>query len=158
MKNNRRSMFVVTALLVAGALPVGAHAHALTQLKPGQWEYKMTMEMAGMPNQPGMPGMGGAPMTFTRCLTAEDVKSPGRAFENHKADQRCTQEEFKAEGNKFSFKVRCTGDRAATGSGEFTIAEDHFEGTMKMNMAGKGTGTMDMTQKMSGKRIGDCKK
>jgi hypothetical protein len=135
-----------------------ATSHAQPQMKPGLWEYKMTMEMAGMPNMPGMPGMGGAPMTFTRCLTPEDTKTPGKAFEDAKAKSECEREEFKIQGNKVSFKVRCGGDHPGTGSGEFTVAEDHFEGTLKMKMEGGDMGGMEMTQKMSGKRIGECKK
>jgi hypothetical protein len=127
-------------------------------MKPGLWEYKMTMEMAGMPNMPGMPGMGGAPMTFTRCLTPEDTKKPGRAFEEQKQNRNCKQEEFKMDGNRISFTVRCEGEPAGTGRGDFTVAEDHFEGTMAMKMAGGETGGMEMTQKISARRIGDCKK
>ncbi len=145
-----------SVLLVVTALPLVSHAE--TQLKPGLWEYKMTMEMAGMPNMPGMPGMGGAPMTFTRCLTEEDTKKPGRAFDDAKGQSKCEREEFKNEGNKISFKVRCGGDHPGTGRGEFTLAEDHFEGTMQMTSTGGSMGNMEMTQKMTGKRLGDCKK
>lgn len=155
MKGTRRSLFVTVSLFITVALPSGAQAE--TQLKPGLWEYKMTMQMAGMPNIPGMPGLGGAPMSATRCLTAEDVKNPERALEVSNSKQQCVQEDFKSEGNKISFKVRCTGEPAGTGNGEFTVAEDHLEGTMKIRMANSPLGNMEMSQIVSGKRIGDCK-
>lgn len=156
MKISSRSLFVAMPMLVAVALPLSAHAE--TQLKPGLWEYKMTMQMAGMPSIPGMPGLGGAPMSVRRCLTAEDAENPQRALEVSNSKQQCVQEDFKTEGNKVSFKVRCTGEPAGTGNGEFTIAEDHLEGTMKIRMANSPLGNMEMSQIVSGKRLGDCTK
>lgn len=156
MKKIRHSLFATLCTLPSLALPLTAQAELA--LKPGLWEYQMTMQMAGMPTIPGIPGMGGAPITISRCLTAEDTKDPGRALQESIAQQQCTQENFKNAGNKVSFNVRCTGEPGGTGRAEFTVAEEHFEGTMTMNMVDKRMGSVAMSQVMSGKRLGDCKK
>ncbi len=156
MKSKFFGVHGFVGIILGATLPFVAQAE--NQLKPGLWEYQMTMEMAGMPNMPGMPGMGGAPMTFKRCLTPEDARSPERAMQEEKANQNCKREDFKQSGNRYTFTVRCTGPSAGTGSGDFTMAEDHFEGTMMMKMTEGHMDGVEMKQKMSGKRIGDCKK
>lgn len=152
MKRDMQPLLWTSALLLAGAAWTHAHA-APPQLKPGLWEYKMTMEMAGMPKMP----MVGQPMTFTRCLKPEDIKDPTKAFEDNKSKHQCEHKEHKVEGNKVSFKVVCSGENAGTGSGEFTIDAEKFDGTMKFAGTGGPMGGMEMMQTMSGRRLGDCK-
>ena len=55
-----------------------------------------------------------------------------------------------------TWRVHC--DRG-DGSGEIVYKGDSFEGTMKMTVQGpRGGGPMEVTQTMSGKRLGDCPK
>lgn len=137
-------------MVLLGFLP--SLSMAEIRLKPGLWEYKMTMDMPGMPQMP----MGGTPMIIKRCLSAEDAKNPSRAFEGHKSKHQCVQEEYKKTGNTISYKVRCSGANPSTGSGEFTIAEDHFEGKMKISMESRQKNVREITQLTSGRRIGEC--
>ena len=147
---HKRIVISCSALLAFFSGAYAVNAAADTQLQPGLWEYSISMVMQGS-------SMRSQPMKFTRCLTDEDVKNPGRAFEPSKSKNQCKQEDFKREGNKYSFKVRCTGERQSTGSAEYTVAKDQFKGTMKINTTDRKGGTREMTQTMNGKRLGACK-
>jgi hypothetical protein len=65
--------------------------------------------------------------------------------------------DYKTEGNKVSWSMRCEGDNPMTGTGEIVYSGDTYLGTMKMT-TGRGGQPMAMTMKYSGKRLGDCTK
>jgi len=65
----------------------------------------------------------------------------------------CKVSDYKATGNKVSWKMACTGQQALTGEGELTFGADTYTGTLKMVMP-QGA----MTMKLDGKRLGDCTK
>ena len=139
-----------TLLLVTLAIAVGlVSALAQSPLRPGQWETTMQMEMAGSPIQ--MPAMKTA-----RCITPEDAKDPSRSLPtgpqgrgNQKSD--CKVSDYKTSGNTVTWKMACTSPEPMTGAGEMTFTDDAYNGTMNMEMQGRG-----MNMKIAGKRVGDC--
>lgn len=141
-----RTASVATALV---ALSIAAFAQG--PRRDGQWEVKMEMDMPGMPA--GMP-----PMMSTQCITPEEAKDPEKSVPQTgrgrgRGNQNCKVSDYKTEGNKATWSMKCEGDPPMSGSGESVYAGDTYTSTITMET---GRGTMKM--KYSGKRIGDCVK
>jgi Protein of unknown function (DUF3617) len=136
------------------ALTIGLSASLLAQhagpRRDGRWEVKMEMDMPGMPQ--GMP-----PMTTTQCITPDEAKDPQKAMPQGGRGGRgggdCKVSDYKVDGNKVSWSMRCEGREPMTGTGEFVYEGDSYTGTIKMDRGGQ-----PMTMKYSGKRLGDCTK
>jgi hypothetical protein len=135
--------------IVAAIAVFAAAVVAIAQggpIRPGRWDVTMQMQMAGSPIQ--MPEM-----KTSRCVTPEESKSlpsgpQGRG--NQKSD--CKVADYKTSGNTATWKMVCTQPEPMTATGEMTFTDDSYNGTMKMDSP-QG----QMTMKMSGKRVGDCK-
>jgi hypothetical protein len=122
-----------------------------------KWEVTTEMEMPNMPNMPA--GMKMPSFTTTQCVTPEDAKDPQKAMPQGRGGRggpdpdKCKMSDYKVDGNKVSWSMKCDPPEEMTGTGEFTYAADTYTGVMKMNRGGQ-----TMTMKYSGKRIGDCDK
>lgn len=120
--------------------------------RDGKWEVTMQMEMPGMPGK--MP-----PMTTEQCVTKEQADDPQRAVPQQPqrggAQSDCKTEDYKVTGGKVTWTTKCTTPQPMTGTGEITYVENAYTGIMKMNME-RGGQPMQMTMKLSGKRLGDC--
>jgi hypothetical protein len=131
-------------ILIAGVSL--SYAGAGPNVHEGNWEITSTMEMEGMPG-------GAAPMKYAQCLTSKDAvpKNPDTV-------KGCTITSVKAEGNTVTWVMRCSEQGATIdGSGTVTYSSDAMQGTIKMTLHDPEGETMVMTQRLSGKRIGDCK-
>jgi hypothetical protein len=141
----RTIAFVAIATLVCTLVTL-----AQSPVRPGRWETTMQMQMAGSPIQ--MPEM-----KSTRCVTPEDAKDPSTSMPTGpegrggpKSD--CKMADYKVSGNTATWKMVCTSPQPMTSTGEMTFTDDSYTGTMKAD-----TAQGQMTMKMSGKRVGDCK-
>ena len=125
--------------------------------RDGLWEVTMNMQMELPPGAPA--GMTIPGITTQQCITPEDARDPSKALppqgrggaRGGRGD--CTVSDYKIEGNKVSWNMRCTGAEPVSGSGEFTYGADTYTGLMKMDVGGRS-----MNMKYTGKRLGDCKK
>ncbi len=127
-----------------GALCAVLSTLATAQGKDELWDITMKMEMAGMPF--AMP-----PQSNRVCI--EKGNDAGLVPKNDSGE--CTITDQKRTGNRFTFAVACTGKDPMTGKGEFVYGTDSYEG--RMQMKGKSGGEpFDMTQTMSGKKVGNC--
>lgn len=139
-----------TLLAFTGVLVVTAVALAQSPVRPGRWEVTMQMQMPNSPVQ--LPEM-----KTTRCVTPEEAKDPSKSLPTgpegrggQKSD--CKMSDYKMTGNTATWKMVCTSPQPMTSTGEMTFTEDSYNGTMKVDMQ-QG----QMTMKMAGKRVGDCK-
>jgi len=137
---NFRKLSLAAAALTILTLP----AFGATPQKPGNWQITMEMEGANMPMK--MP-----PMTFTHCVTKEDTENPERAVPKGRENSNCKVSDFKVDGNKVSWSVKCEGKEPVTGHGEITFDGDSYSGWSKMHVHDQ-----EMTMKWTGKRLGDC--
>jgi hypothetical protein len=113
------------------------------QSKDDLWEVTMKMEMAGAPMQ--------MPAQTMRVCTAKNSKDEDYIPRR----DNCKMLEGSRAGNKYTYKMACTGDPAMNVSGETTYGSNSYEG--RMVMTGQSGGQpMSMTQTFSGKRVGDC--
>jgi hypothetical protein len=132
-------------ILIAGVSL--SYAGAGPNIHEGNWEITSTMEMEGMPSG------GAVPMKYAQCLTSKDAVP-----KNPETVKGCTIKSMKAEGNTVTWTMRCEEQGAAIdGSGTVTYSSDTMQGTIKMTLNDPEGGKIQMTQRMSGKRIGDCK-
>jgi hypothetical protein len=115
--------------------------------RDGNWEVQMVMDVPGMPA--GMP-----PMTTTQCITPEMARDPQRAIPQGRGrgmTDQCKISDYKVEGNKVSWSMKCEGPEAMTGTGEMIYSGDTYTGTVTMDRGGQ-----TVAMKYSGKRLGDC--
>jgi hypothetical protein len=106
------------------------------------------MSMPGVPNMPET--------TFKQCVTPGEANDPSKAMPPQgrgRGPSDCKVSDYKAEGNKVSWSMKCEGAQPMAGTGEFVYAGDTYDGTMKMDMGGRS-----MEMKYRGKRLGDCNK
>jgi hypothetical protein len=142
-------MKMTSAAIVALAVGVSSALLAQGPRRDGRFEIKMEMDMAGMP-------MKVPPITTTQCITPEQAADPqnamppqgGRGNENN-----CKVSDYKQDGNKVTWSMKCEGKEPMTGTGEFVYASDGYTGTMMMDRGGQA-----MTMKYTAKRLGDCTK
>lgn len=111
-------------------------------MKEGKWEITFQMEATGkLPFQ--MP-----PQTFTQCITKKNVIPQN--IETNK-DCKVIKEELK--GDTVAWSMECqTPDGPFFSEGTVTYKGTSFDGVGKMKHSG-----VEITQKMSGKWIGECK-
>ena len=131
---------VLVAVLVVLLVP--AVSFAAKTMQEGLWELTTQMEMPGMPMK--MP-----PTVMKHCYTKSDVSDQKKIISR---DKNCTVTDLKTSANKVSWKMKCTGENAATMTGETVFNSDSYTSVMKMNSHGQ-----KMTMKVKGKRLGNCK-
>jgi hypothetical protein len=140
------------AAVAAAAIGLSLTAFAQGPRRDGLWEIKTEMQMEGMP-------MNMPPTTSQQCITPADANDPSKATPQGRGGrgrgaQDCKVSDYKTDGNKVTWTMKCEGAQPMTGNGEIVYGADAYTGTMKMDMAGRGT----MTMKYTGKRLGDCTK
>jgi hypothetical protein len=143
------------ALAAVVAFSAAVFAQGPGPRRDGNWEVKMEMEMAGLPQS--MP-----PITTTQCITKEQAADPEKLVPQGPGGRSglppdCKVSDYKVDGNKVSWAMKCAGQNAMTGTGEFVYAGETYTGTMKMNME-RGGQPIAMTMKYNAKRLGDCTK
>ena len=157
-----KRLLLAAAASAAFAVPALAHAQ-LEQLrgkmKPGLYEYKMDMEMPGMPQ-----GMGKQSHTMQHCVTEQDMDKGrmGGGDRNH-MPENCEVKDFKMSGNTATYRMECKGRGKNGGDmstdNKITFRDNGYTMDMKMNMAqGPGGQPMTMNQHMEGKYLGACSK
>jgi hypothetical protein len=141
-----RTVFVTALALIATAALV-----AQSPMRPGLWEITTQMQMPNMPVQ--MPET-----KLQQCVSPDQAKDPVNTVPRGPDAGRggrkddCKVADYKVSGDKVAWTMACTTPNKLTSTGEMTFSGDSYTGTMKMLMA-QG----EMTMKMSGKRVGDCK-
>lgn len=139
-----RSIFVI---LVAVSFLCPLLSFAEPDMREGLWEITVKMDMPGMPIQ--MPAM-----THTQCITKKNL-IPQEPEKN----QDCKTISSKTSGNTVSWTIQCRDKDGTTAesSGKVTYKGDKFDGIIDMTVNQPGQGKMKMTQRISGKRIGECR-
>jgi hypothetical protein len=155
-----------TRIVVLASFAIAASSLAMAQdlsffksrAKAGMYEYKMDMDMSGMPGMPA--GMGHQNFTTQHCLTQEDIDkgtmSKGR---DPKENNDCQVKNVQSSGNSASYTMSCTKPRKMDADVKIAFAGDGYHMDMKMNMTEPKSGTMiPITQHMDAKYMGACTK
>lgn len=126
------------------------------KMKEGMYDYKMEMDMSGVPGMPK--GMGTQTHNFQKCVTAQDIEKGqmGRGGATGKAMDACEVSNFKMSGNTASYTMVCK-QPAMSADNNITFGNDGFQMDMKVAMTQQGGQVMNMKQHMEGKYLGPCK-
>lgn len=156
-------MRAITAGLVLLSLAASAQ-----DFREGQWEFKSTMKMAGMPAIPeglklpegiqlpegmSMPtfGGGGVQVTNKSCITKESLVPPARQDQ-----QDCQLVDQKISGGKVSWRVECKGeDTQMTGIGKGEYSGTRMTASMQMKGTVHGM-PVDSAINTEGRFLGAC--
>lgn len=135
------------------------------KMKPGEWETTVQVVKFDMPNAPpqvkeAMQKSMGQANSSKSCVTPEEAERDPSEFIKKGQGGECTYDRFSFAGGKIDGKMSCTrpqqGKLEATMTG--TISAEALDMTMNNVMSGGGMpGQVDMTMRMTSKRIGDCK-
>jgi len=126
---------------ILSGMVLWAAASATSAMAAGSdelWEMTTKVDMTGM----SMPAM-----TEKVCLPKETGYKPGKVPHQ----KNCEMTDHKVSGDTTSWKMHCSGKDAMDGSGEVIRRGNTLKGTMKMSSRG-----IQMTQVISGKRVGTC--
>lgn len=125
---------------IGTALLFVATASAQDSTKGEKWRTTVTMETTGMK----MPGR-----TVEVCAPAgnpeEQIARP------QQPGAKCETYDMKRTGNRYSAKMRCTGDVPMEGAIESETQGDNVKGRMQMTMKG-----MTMTMNFDATKLGSC--
>lgn len=105
------------------------------------WETTSQMSMPGMPS-------AAPPQSMKVCTPKVWTKPPPGG------DNSCVNSHFLRTGNKVTWKTKCSGRMAMTGTGEITFATDGtYTGAINATAEGR-----NMTINLSGRKLGTCDK
>lgn len=147
-------------LLMAGTVATAQISNAdyqawakATGFKPGMYEYKMTMEMSGIP---GVGTMKMPPSSFKKCVTQKDVDEGRQMMGDSQNGFKCTMTSFSGQGGSGQYAQNCEGpDMKMTVVGNFVQKGDTQVHNSKTAMQGKGMNT-NANNVMEIRRLGDC--
>lgn len=174
MKSRSIMISLVAGLALAGCGDKGNNATNSTaeaggapvsdiSLAPGEWE--TTQETLGIdvkggsgPVAEAMKQGKGRKMTFTHCITPEDIEKSHGGFMAAQKELKCSYDGYKMGGGTVSGSVACdmpTGNLTSTVNGTYT--PESYDMTIASTMNGMPGGmTMVTKMRMTSKRIGDC--
>jgi len=137
-----KKFFILLVVMVAFGW--SSYAIAGPNMKEGLWEITTKMEMPGMPV--AMPAR-----THTQCITKGD---PVPQKPESREGQECKFVEKKIVGDTVIWTMKCqTKEGTMVMKGRITYKGNTFDGKIKM----KTPDGMEMTQHISGRRVGECK-
>lgn len=126
------------------ACPLAQPALAAQPAQEGLWEYSVQMEMPGMPSHP---------MTHRVCLSSKEMEEGPVP-----KDQNCKVMNYKLSGQTATWQMECQGPDKVSGEGRITFQSNSaYQGETRMRIQPKGEAPMEMKQKFSAKRLGNCK-
>jgi len=135
----------VSAFCVLAAAILAPHAYgAAPNMREGEWEFTMKMEMPGMPM--AMPAQ-----VMSRCITKKDLGNPVPGPQP--GDSRCKMTDHRMQGNTATWKMAC--EDGTTGSGTATYGDTTYTSTITTLQGGQPPA---MTMHQNGRYLGACKK
>lgn len=133
-----RSFFLVLLFVVPATASAGG-------IKPGEYEVQMRLEL------PHIEDMG-VQKTAKVCITSSGTHGIVVLSENNPL-VRCPASNINERGGELTFDLICEGHNQAVARAKFDLFPGRFSGAFDMKMGGKN---MTMTERQSGKRVGDC--
>src|SRR5262245_1334381 len=117
----RLTALALLASLLGAAGSTSLRADDKPAAKDGElWEVTTQMSMEGMPMA--------LPAHTTKVCAAKEWKEPPAMDDR----QKCVSSDFKWEGSKATWKVKCAGPPAMEGTGEITRSEAAYNGLIQL--------------------------
>lgn len=154
-------------LLFASILVATPSAQAADpQLKSGQWENMVSMQMAGMPQlsaeqiaqmkQLGvdLPFLSGKPTIIQQCITPEQASMERPINPATNPNDMCSLTSYKKSGNTVTGEMTCKGDLKAKGRFEMTMESDtSYKGKWSLKGVTSGGQPIDQTTEISARWV-----
>jgi len=139
---------LTAALLFLPPLPAAA---AAPTLQPGLYEISVQMELKGMPMK--MPVS-----SFRHCITPQDIVD-GKAYASSENSKDCKISNLKQSGNTVSHDFACVmpGSGSMVGHSNGTHHATGYDILMSGRFVPAVEGMSEFSQKLSAKRLGNCK-
>ncbi len=140
----RKHSLVFFLLFALAALASTAFA---LDMRPGKWEITSQVAVAGMPMQ--MPAV-----TMFQCLTREKPAPAGGGKNN--INKHCRIQDVKIKGNTVRWTLTCNEQgKKMISNGAILYRGDRFTGVIITRAVENGQ-PMEITTKLTGKRVGVC--
>lgn len=166
MKASRaRTILFPAALAVAAA----SAAHAQEAIKPGKWEYTVTMQMPNMPPLPPgaqlppnvqmQSGPGGMTATHTSCVNASDPTAElRRPHGPHGSPEgQCKVERMERNGSTINWASTCASPEATVHSeGRAQYSGDRMEANFNTRTTRANSPPLEVSQHVVGRYLGPC--
>jgi hypothetical protein len=133
--------FAVCAALLAPAI-----VQAETDLREGLWEVSVRMEVGGQP-------ASAEPLVARQCITQQTAQDLISQLAGTAGG--CQIADLRQDGNHASWNLSCSGQIELKGSGEVTISNSSFDGSLDA-VVGMGGQSVPVHQTFSARRVGDC--
>jgi hypothetical protein len=128
-----------SALLCAGV------ALAQDNVREGLWEISVRMEVGGQ-------STSAAPMVVHQCITRQSAQE---LMSQLTGGGGCQTSGFQQNGNRARWNLSCSGQVTVDGTGEVTILDEGFDGTLNVQV-GMGGQQVPMIQNFTARRVGEC--
>jgi hypothetical protein len=141
----------VSVLAAAMLISLGIAQRADAAPKPGLWKVVTHISRNGATSPPD---------THTSCVTADQMKDPGKTImpQQSSANEKCNRTHYEWTGSKLSWQIQCTGPLAMKGGGNILFdTPEHYVGKITSVGAINGQG-FTSTILLEGQRVGDCPK
>jgi hypothetical protein len=127
-------------------------ALAAPPMEPGEYEYKMTMKIEGLPPmaQPQLPEGSVARV----CLKPEDMKK-SIPFQQAVNPSNCDIKVLKQTDLRVEWQMTCSGEMSS-GTGWAVYQKNAFTGETVASANARGMPAVKMVSKFNGKRLGPC--
>lgn len=114
--------------------------------EPGLWEILVRIDVPEGP-------VRDTSQAIRHCYTPEDLSDPRNAIP--RAGPECEISEFRLEGNRATWALRCTGAGVVSGGGEMILGRQAYAANVWNEILERGR-TLTVTQKIRARRVGDC--
>lgn len=141
----------VSFLAAAMLISLGLVQRADAAPKPGLWKVVTHISRNGATSPPD---------THTSCVTAAQMKDPGKTImpQQSSADEKCSRKHYEWTGSKLSWQIQCSGPLTMKGGGNILFdTPEHYLGkiTSVGSINGQGFNSAIL---LEGQRVGDCPK
>lgn len=134
---------------------------AKVKITPGQWESTtQIMSVSGPLPEDMLKQMRGQKTEVANCITPEQAERPSANFLAAQQNSECTYRDFTMRDGQLNGSMTCTGgqfpgEMRTRMQGEY--GPESYNMRMDMETNGiPGGGTMKITARTIGKRVGDC--
>lgn len=139
---------MVLALCLSAAVSTAAKA-STGLVRQGLWQISVSMNVTGM-------SASGRPFTHNQCFTSQDVRDGRDILQVNPGHSPCQFADYQHARGRVSWNVRCKGRPPASGHVELIYGRDHYEGTITMSVTAPQHGPMTVTERVRGRRVGNC--
>ncbi len=146
------------ALVVLSTLGAAAHGASAPNIQEGLWEITTEVKFPEIPNMPNIPGMQA--MKVPTKHTQQQCLSNSKLIPDISPDkQKCSTSSTTTKGNTVIWNLECDDQGIISkGKGEITYKKTTFSGNFSMSIKNPNQPTvMQMTNTITGRRLGDCK-